>query len=270
MENNICKFLPNTDTLKNINILHFVYETEQQSRSSLKLEAFYKIHLVTSGTGKLYKTGSAYPLKASDIFFTFPSDPYAIESGDDFAYLYISYIGIRTNRLMDELNITKKNFLFEHMEELQPFWEKTILDERSILALRCEGILLYTFSILGQQIFLEQNSHQNEDNVLLVKKFIDEHFSDKDLSIELLSKRYSYNPKYLSGLFKKRFHIGISQYIRTLRIQKACTLMEQGFTSIKDISCQCGFHDPFYFSKIFKENTGLSPKEHLMKNSKNL
>lgn len=56
--------------------------------------------------------------------------------------------------------------------------------------------------------------------------------------------------------------VGISEYVATLRIQQACTLLDQGFTSVKDIAFLCGYNDPLYFSKVFKAKTGVSPREY--------
>lgn len=269
MENNVCRFLPNNENMESINILNFVYEREHQSFHALRLETVYKIHIVLKGSGRLHIIGNSYPLKFGDVFFTFPSEHYAIESEEDFEYMYISYIGLRTNRLMDKLGITKKNFLFENMQQLIPIWESSIFDDKSIMNLRCEGILLYTFSALGNDLMQSRKEAENEDIILSVKKYIDDNFSETDLSLEKISGIYSYNPKYISSRFKDKFNIGISNYITMLRIQKACTLMEQGFTSVKDISCQCGFGEQFYFSRVFKTKMGLSPTEHIKKLRKN-
>lgn len=263
MEQNICRFIPKSEDQKSINILNFVYESEHRENNALRLERVYKLHLVLKGSGILHVLGESFVLEEGDIFFLFPSEHYSIEAIEAFEYMYISYIGLRANQLMDMLKITKKNFLFKNMYELIPLWKVSILDDKSILNLRCEAILLYTFSVLGSSILQSKAERVNEEIIFSVKKYIDENFSEGSLSLQEISSRYSYNAKYMSGLFKKSFNIGISHYIQTLRIQKACTLMEQGFTSVKDISYQCGFSDQFYFSRIFKAKTGKSPTVYI-------
>ena len=57
--------------------------------------------------------------------------------------------------------------------------------------------------------------------------------------------------------------MGVSEYIATIRIQYACTLMEQGLSSVSDIALLCGFSDPLYFSKVFKKRMGISPRAHI-------
>lgn len=258
---NICKFLPGNENGADINILNFVYETNPQTSDVLKCDISYRVHIVASGIGKIHILGNSYNLNVGDVFFTFPSTPYAIETIENFEYIYTGYIGTRANKLMDLLSINKKNFIFRNFSEMLPFWKSSILDNNSILTLRCEGILLYTFSAIGEKLLDKENN--NSDILLRIKKYIDENFSENNISLESISKEFSYNKKYISGAFKQKFKIGIAKYIAVLRIQKACTLIEQGFTSIKDISFQCGFSEPFYFSKVFKSHIGLSPKEYI-------
>lgn len=161
---------------------------------------------------------------------------------------------------MEKIGISKYNPFFEGGEDLIPFWKKTVTDDRSILSLRSEGILLYTLSVLGENDFEQKES----DGVALkVKKYIDEHFSDGQLSLNDIGTHFSYNSKYVSSVFKAAFGLGVSEYICSVRIHQARVLMEQGFTTVKDIAYQCGFSDQFYFSKVFKKTVGSSPKEYI-------
>lgn len=261
MSKNICRFIPNSGSESNLNILNFVHETKRQLKEKIKYETTYKMHLVTKGSGEIFLFGKEYFLECGDVFFTFPSMEYAVRSNEDFEYMYISFIGMRTNNLLDRLNINKENFLFKNQKKLMPVWQESILDNKSILNLRCEGILLYSFSVLGEQT--AESKLGDDELTVKVKSYIDEHFTDSDISLEIISKLFAYNKKYISTVFKQKFRVGIAQYISTLRIQYACTLVESGFSSVSDIAHMCGFSDAQYFSRVFKGKMGVSPKEHI-------
>ncbi len=260
MDNNICRFVPRVAASSDINIINFVYETKPQDTTA-HIETVYKLHLVVKGTGTLHLGEKSHPLMAGDMFFLFPSVSYAIESGEDFEYLYISYIGMRANALMSGLGIRRSHSLFHNMGELIPFWQTAILDDRALLHLRCEGLLLYSLSVLGEKEW--KKNAVTEPVVVLIQKYLDEHYADPALSVEKLSAQFSYSSKYISSTFKKQLHIGIKEYITTLRMQKAYALMEQNVTCIKDIAFRCGFSDPFYFSRVFKKTTGLTPSAYM-------
>jgi two-component system response regulator YesN len=78
-----------------------------------------------------------------------------------------------------------------------------------------------------------------------------------------MSSVLGYNPKYISQLFKKKMSVGVNEYLNTVRVQSACTMIEQGTTSVSDIANKCGYADPQYFSRIFKQKMSVSPLAYI-------
>ena len=262
MEENICRFPTNNSTPDTLHILNLVQEADHQKIRLLPAD--YKLCLVSRGSGEIVCRGHTRPLSPGDLFLLLPSVPYNLTGSADFTYLYISFIGARANQLVHQLGITWQDYIFPDNGSLLPFWREGLLCEHSQLDLLGESILLHAFSRISS--FRSQNVPSVSDsdkNLLLVKKYIDDHLADPLLHLEQLSQIFSYNPKYLSSAFRKFFHICIRDYILSMRITRACGLMEQGYTSMKEISILCGFSDPLYFSKVFKKRMGLSPRGHL-------
>ena len=115
MENqNICLFVPYHKDYQSIHTVHFVLETEPQTAKAFRTEALYKVHLVRTGSGLLHTVGTVQPLSAGDVFFTFAGMPYRLESGADFSYLYISFLGARANQIMEKLGISPAPEAFAH------------------------------------------------------------------------------------------------------------------------------------------------------------
>ena len=71
-----------------------------------------------------------------------------------------------------------------------------------------------------------------------------------------------YNKKYLSALFVKNKNVKFKEYLNSLRINRALELIGDPDLSVSEISEKCGFSDPYYFSKVFKKITGLTPTEY--------
>ena len=266
---NICRFIPCHSDSKSIHTINFVLETCPQNKNFLKCNAYYIIHLVTSGSGEISSNGGSHTLTKGDIFFTFPGEPYTIESGEDFSYMYISFLGIRSNMIMEKLRISRNNFITKDCLELTDLWSNALNFQTELSDLASESVLLYTFAFLGDRLEeFHAKKQQTFTTVALIKKYIDDNFSDSKLSLETISASLMYNKKYISSTFKHHMKIGIVEYINTIRIQNACSMIQNGYTSINDIAFCCGYKDSQYFSKVFKSKMAISPKEYIKKNGK--
>jgi len=263
LSQNICHFIPFHKDSLSIHTINFVYETEPQIYGSLQTESVYKMHYVCSGQGVLHTTGKITTLKEGDIFFTFPASPFRIESGENFTYMYISFIGSRGNMIMDKLKVSQKNFLFSDCQRVYHLWKEALHVHPNLSDLMSESVLLYTFSVIGEDLIPPKPAPKSNDVVKRIKKCIDDNYTCPDFSIEHISRELSYNKKYISHIFKKEMGISIIEYVNTIRIQTACTMMEQNFTSVSDIAARCGYSDPQYFSRIFRQKMGVSPMAYI-------
>ena len=261
---NICLFVPYHKDYQSIHTINFVLETNPQNNPSFRGESVYKVCLVRSGSGFLHTGRNIQPLSPGEVFFTFAGTPYFLEGDADFSYLYISFLGARANMIMEKLNISPANACFPDCGALTGFWLQGLEVHRELTDLISESILLYTFSFLGtRELEIRKEEHQPDDVFLKMKKYIDDNYNSPDLSLTSLGAEIAYHPKYLSGLFKRRMGIGIAEYINTVRIQNACTLMDQGLLCVSEIASLSGYRDPLYFSKVFKKKMGMSPKSYI-------
>ncbi len=257
---NICRFIPANSEVGGINIINFVYETEEANYRNENILSTYRAAYVAGGEGKLFVYGKEKKLKSGDLFFMFPSVPYIIDETKDFELIYISFIGVRANMILDKLGINSGNCVFSGMEEIDALWRQAIEGDASDF--RSEAVLLYAFSVLSDRRE-KNNADKNTDTVMRIKKYIDDNFNLPGLSLKTIGRELSYSEKYISSVFKKELKTGVSDYISTIRIQYACTLMDGGMTGISDISLLCGYTDPLYFSKVFKKKMGISPRAHI-------
>lgn len=263
MNSNICHFLPFHKDIHSIHTINFVLETVPQPYDRLKSESVYKMYYVLSGHGALHTTMRISPLSHGDVFFTFPGAYFSIESGEDFSYMYISFVGLRGNEIMESLDINANNFVFRSCHEVEDFWKKGILANPKVVHLMSESIMMYTFAFLGNRTLPEQNRSKAHHSVDIIKKYLDDHYADHDLSLESMHHALSYNKKYISHIFKKHLGIGVIEYLNTVRIQNALTIIKQGFTSVNDIADRCGYSDSQYFSKVFKSQMGIAPTKYI-------
>ena len=90
---------------------------------------------------------------------------------------------------------------------------------------------------------------------------------DKALSLQNLSDEFAISQTYMSKLFRKYAGQSYSQYLTTLRMERAKQLMKDNpGMYVKDIALLTGYQDQFYFSRIFRSCTGKSPADYLKQN----
>ena len=143
------------------------------------------------------------------------------------------------------------------------FWLHALETREELVDLAAESVLLSTLALIGSRALRALPAlTQSNGNFALVKAYIDEHFCDPALCMEQISDYFSYNKKYISTLFKKQMKVGISEYIRTLRLIRAAELLEAGEQSIAEIASLSGFNDMKFFYKVFKQTIGSLPSEY--------
>ncbi len=95
-----------------------------------------------------------------------------------------------------------------------------------------------------------------------VRDYLEQNYT-RQISYKDFTDIFGYNEKYLSLIFKEEFGISPSKYILELRLTSAKELMRQNPDMLlKDIARAVGYDDQLYFSRVFKNSEGVSPKSY--------
>jgi len=87
------------------------------------------------------------------------------------------------------------------------------------------------------------------------------------LSIDQLASQAKYSVSRYSELFRKKTGYAPVQFFIRLKIQKSCEYLYFTSQNIKEISKEVGFDDPYYFSRMFKKQIGISPMQYKKEHS---
>ena len=105
------------------------------------------------------------------------------------------------------------------------------------------------------------------ENVIIDKKL----FLDPDLYVEIVAKAIHFAPKKVSETIKETTKLSFSDYINSLRVEKAKKyLISQKYSNytIVSIGLECGFNSKTTFYNAFKKFVKMSPSEFRLKNQK--
>ena len=89
--------------------------------------------------------------------------------------------------------------------------------------------------------------------------YLNENYSNPNLSLTYISNIFGYSPKYLGRIFKNYTNTFFTQYLTTLRMEKARDLILNTDLPIADIFESVGVTTLQHFYRLFKKQFGNSP-----------
>ncbi len=92
------------------------------------------------------------------------------------------------------------------------------------------------------------------------RNYIDDHFTDPDLSLNQVAAQVNLSPSHFSAIFSQVMGETYRDYLIRMRVERAKELLRTTHLRCAEIAYRCGYNDPHYFSHIFKKHTGLTPQ----------
>ncbi|HEY8935338.1 MAG TPA: DNA-binding response regulator, partial [Cyclobacteriaceae bacterium] len=123
------------------------------------------------------------------------------------------------------------------------------------------------------ELIIQPSSDVTGENVdeKFIKKvmgIIEAHISDTDFGVEKLSAEVGMSTTHLYRKLKSLTQLSANDIIRKYRLKKASILLGNKEGNISEIMYDVGFSNLSYFSKCFKAEFGLAPKDYQQKQSK--
>lgn len=106
-----------------------------------------------------------------------------------------------------------------------------------------------------------QSSRENMSVVDQIRDYI-EHNLEKDITRESLAELVYLNPDYLARIFKKEAGESLGAYLVRRRMERAKEYLEKTGDPVNTIALKVGYDNFSYFSKVFKDMVGVTPKEY--------
>lgn len=144
----------------------------------------------------------------------------------------------RVKHLMDDKQVNMPSQSFVHMHTEQEWID--------FIKLCCFNIQLY---------------YKSKDKIERAKRYIHEHYQEQ-ITLEEVAQMIQLSSNYFSALFKESCGETFIDYVTTIRMNKAKELLVDQNISLKEICFLVGYKDPNYFSRVFKKQFQVSPKQY--------
>jgi len=126
--------------------------------------------------------------------------------------------------------------------------------------LKARGIYMMILQRFLGLVYFDEKTKKYNTRIRKAIKYIIEHYSE-NLSVQIVGKKVGLSASYFGSLFKEETGTSFHQFLTTIRLNRAEDMLRSSEYNVNEVAFACGFSDPFYFSKVYKENTGIPPSK---------
>ncbi|MBN8679885.1 MAG: helix-turn-helix transcriptional regulator [Chitinophagales bacterium] len=165
------------------------------------------------------------------------------------------------------LSEKEKMILFDCVQKIEQELQENIdSHSQTLLVSNIELLLNYCSRYYGRQFITRKNA--NADVVGKTEQLLQDYFRSGALkehglpTVKYLAEQVHLSPNYLSDLLKKETGKTAQDHIHYQLIEEAKTVLLQSGASVSEVAYELGFEYTQYFSKLFKQKTGMTPSAY--------
>lgn len=216
---------------------------------------YCEILIYTKGTGFLKTDNLQIPFSRGTIIIVPPNTSHVSVSEGPYERIYIA------GNLDRTINVSSPIHLSADKDDDGMILAQLIYQNRynnpDYLSSLIHAFLSYVLKSV------KINDRIDEEINTIINKITD-NFSDCNINLSEILKNSGYAEDYIRDRFKKATGKTPIRFLTEIRIHHACLLIDfyKNSISLSEIAEKCGYTDYVYFSRRFKEITGVSPRNH--------
>lgn len=271
--NNIKNIIISTDKLPNVTLAGKVYVPAPNCHFPRQLSE-HILYLITKGTMKIYDNNELLELKPGDIHIFQPGTyQNGVTTDSDIEYFYAHFSTESKQDLITQENndiilpnhfhITSNN-LRQVAHDFDEFYHNFNIPS-------VHRNLDNQFQFMHLVIELESMCTNNlgfgpntSPLVSEIKNYIHVNFASA-LDSTTFANYFQFSYDHLNRCFKKETGTTIFDYLNSYRINHSKVLLHSGMLTLKQIAEAIGFDNEFYYSRVFKKYTGMSPSNYRLR-----
>lgn len=257
-----------------LDLVHMGKEQCQPYHACSASREEFIIHFVLSGAGFYSVNGVTYSLHAGEMFLIRPGGPtvYCADTNDPWSYMWIGFKGLRTDAILKQCGFTQNRLVLPSPSESEleecfdELFEHVVQDYAG--SLYREAILLKLMALLVKtrsEYLKKEGTHEDflgkNPHLDAAIDYINTHYM-KNISVADIADHVGISQGYLNRIFNERAKLTVQNYLLQFRMYKAANLLVGSTLSVKEIADNVGYADQLVFSKAFKRQFGVSPKNY--------
>lgn len=220
-------------------------------------EGFSYHHMlwVDGGEGEFVAGGKRHVLFPGEGMFCRRGVPHSYErAGQTFSTRWITFNG--GEGLLDHFDVPE-HFIFGASPELV-----AAADELDRLCQGGSTVISRSaagYSMLSQ--WLGALFGSADSPAAVVRQYLETHFSEP-LTLDDIARQAGMDRFALCRYYRENQGVTVMEQLKRIRIAKARQYLRHASCSIEEVGRMCGFNSASYFGKIFRDDTGCSPREY--------
>ena len=270
----IRNFQTNNEITKSLYITHIGYYPNAKNHFRKRSQGALEDILIycKKGKGTITIQNEQFKLIENQILIIPANKPHSYESdsADPWSIYWIHFKGTKsevyspaTEKIitLNDIKISNRLELFEEMyQNLEMGFYADNLEYSSV----CFKHFLSSIKYIDQFITTKSINKSNLDTIPMSIVFMRDNLTNK-LNLNQIAKHVGYSDSYFRNLFLEKTSFTPIEYLNKLKIQKSCSLLQFSTMKISEIAYFLCYYDPYHFSKSFRKEMEISPREYRKK-----
>jgi AraC-like DNA-binding protein len=225
----------------------------------------FQIVYITKGQGTFNAEGNTYTVKPGSMLLIMPGMRHSYKPVFETGWqeYWVGFNGSFFTKLVREGILSKEHLFFDvglHEQYLNIFDQifEEVRAQRPLYQFKAGiGVMMLLGEILTHERRKEQPNYYQK--IVEKAKYLMEFNVYGVINLPSIAEQIGISPSRLNEIFKTYTAMTPYQYYIHIKILKAERLLEQPDVSVKEVAFRLGFDDQYYFSRLFKNKTGVTP-----------
>lgn len=224
---------------------------------------YWVLHYCVSGSGFLSTQNHEFVKVTPGDLFLIPEETknrYYPDNSDPWTYIWIGLKGSLVDTYLKKIGFGKEKTIKQmpFNQTIQSlFYDIYHTFKKEDFSNHLAFFRLFHYLSSFQDI--KESTSSRETLFKEIKDYIEDSSND-DWNVTHIANTFNIDRTYLFKLFQQYLNISPSDYLKSLRLERACSLLRKTSLPITEISYELGFNSCSYFSKFFYKEMQLSPR----------
>ena len=227
----------------------------------------YYLQYCLEGGIRISADGKTQTLKPGQILLLPPNTPYFCENAaEKVVYYWIHFTGKDAGGLLRRCDLECNKIYTVGMGERIPRLFRALFRE-FLWRDRCfedsgQACMVNIFAELSRMRDLNTRADNAPMETLFRSLSYFHNNIHKPITVAELAATEHFSPSRYRTVFRRCMGLSPSEYMTHMRMRRACELLSMADLSVREVAEACGYTDPLYFSRAFRNHFGVAPSKY--------